>query len=516
MAGTLTHIRRLLHVALTLARHDALFPLEIIGDVPPAIRFVRTVAKLRPAADQSHLRPGQRLANALEELGPTFIKVGQAMATRPDVVGIDIARDLANLQDRLPPFPGNEARAIIEAELGHPVDELFSQFDDIPIAAASIAQVHFAETLEGQKVAVKVLRPGVEAAFIRDLESFRWAARLVERARPDTRRLRPSDVIESFAEVIALEMDFRFEAAGASELAENLKDNPRFSVPAIHWQLTGRHVLTLERVDGIPLSNSAALEAAGYNVRRLAPIIVQSFLEQALFDGFFHADLHQGNLFACPGERVVAVDFGIMGRLDADTRHTFARILYGFIKRDYDAVAEAHFQAGYVPKHQSRGKFAQALRAIGEPIAGRPVRDISLGSLLTQLLKTTETFEMQTQPQLLLLQKTMVMVEGVAINLDPEVNMWEASRPVIERWIAQHLGPAGRIKSAGKKIATLADELPDLVRNLNDVLLETRQDGLRLHLASSARSPRTEWWKGLVVGALGGIVAAISVLYFID
>lgn len=519
MWDALRHSLRLLKIARTLARYDALFPLELLRDAPPALKLVRSLAAMAAprGAGQDHRRPGERLAEALTDLGPTFIKFGQALATRPDLVGESVAMDLAGLQDRLPPFPSAEAHRTIREELGHDTAGLFAEFDDAPVAAASIAQVHFAVTQDGRKVAVKILRPGVEQRFERDLATFRWLADIIERAQPAVRRLRPRAVVDTLAQTVAMEMDLRYEAAAASELNEDMASNPFFDVPEILWPFTARRVLTLERVDGISLSDRAALIEAGVEVRALAAHVVQAFLEQALFNGFFHADLHQGNLFATPEGVVVAVDFGIMGRLDRKTRRVFAKILYGFLQQDYEGVAEAHFEAGYVPAAESREKFAQALRAIGEPIADKPLKDISLGTLLAQLLKTTETFAMQTQPQLLLLQKTMVMVEGVASHLDPDVNMWEASRPILERWIRTNLGAAARLAEARDFAASIPHRLPAMLEDLEAVAAETRRDGLRLHsdtveaLASALKNRRRSPGP-LFLGFLGGVLAVVLVL----
>ncbi len=519
MWDAVRHSLRLFQIGRTLARHDALFPLELLRDAPPGLRLLRSLAALAaPRGNRADdRRPGERLAQALTALGPTFIKVGQALATRPDLVGESVAMDLADLQDRLPPFPSAEARRAIAAELGQDTSELFAEFDDTPVAAASIAQVHFAVTRDGQKVAVKVLRPGVERRFERDLATFRWFADLVERTQPAIRRLRPRAVVDALAQTVAMEMDLRYEAAAASELREDMATNPFFEVPAILWLYTARRVLTLERVDGIPVGDRDAILAAGIDVRPLAAHIVQAFLEQALFYGFFHGDLHPGNLFATTGGQIVAVDFGIMGRLDKKTRRVFAEILYGFLQQDYDRVAAVHFEAGYVPAGQSREKFAQALRAIGEPIADKPLKDISFGNLLAQLLKTTETFAMQTQPQLLLMQKTMVMVEGVAYRLDPNVNMWEASRPIIERWIRTNLGPRARIEEAGEFINSIPQRVPAILEDIESVAAEARRDGVRLHSETVAalatalnRSRRTAG--PLLLGFLGGIIAALLVV----
>jgi ubiquinone biosynthesis protein len=370
MFAAVGHFLRLFRIARTLARHDAMFPLDLLG-LPPALRGaldVLTVFNRRRAGPA--VPPGERLAHALEELGPTFIKLGQALATRPDIA-------LTRLQDRLPPFPGSEARAIIAADLGRPVEALFAAFDDEAVAAASIAQVHRAVTAEGLRVAVKVLRPGVREAFRRDLGTFFWLARLVERRIPDSRRLRPVRVAETFAETVALEMDLRYEAAAGSELRENMAGEPGFRVPRVLWPTTSERVLTTEWIDGIPLGDRTALLAAGIDMPALAAVLVRVFLLQVMRDGFFHADLHQGNLFVDGDGRLVAVDFGIMGRLDRTSRRYLAEILRGFHTGDYRRIAEVHFEAGYVPRGKNVATFAQALRAIGEPIAGRRVRDSS-------------------------------------------------------------------------------------------------------------------------------------------
>jgi len=515
------HSLRMLQIARTLARHDALFPLDLLKDAPPGLQMVRSIAAFgRRRSRDTDKRPGERLADALTALGPTFIKLGQALATRPDLVGESVAIDLANLQDKLAPFPSEEAHRVIAEELGAGTGDLFETFDEKPVAAASIAQVHFATTKDGRKVAVKVLRPGVERAFERDLATFRWFADMLERTQPATRRLRPRAVIDTLAQTVAMEMDLRYEAAAASELKENMGSNPFFDVPAILWPYTARRVLTLEQVDGIPANDRAAIVNAGIAPEPLAAHVVQAFLEQALFDGFFHADLHQGNLFATRDGTIVAVDFGIMGRLDHKTRRVFAQILYGFLMQDYDKVAEAHFDAGYVPEGQSRETFAQALRAIGEPIADKQLKDISLGNLMAQLLKTTETFAMQTQPQLLLLQKTMVMVEGVAYHLDPEVNMWDVSRPVLERWMTTNLGPAAKIEDACDWLTALPRRLPAILDDVETVAARTRQSGVRLHddtvqaLATALerrRSRGSALFYGLFSGFLGGILGALLV-----
>ena len=484
MLRSLRNFARLFGIARTLTRHDALFPLETFDLGLVAARGARLLGG-RAAADLGGLRPGQRLALALQALGPSFIKLGQLLSTRADVVGEAIASDLSELRDRLPPFPAKAARAAVAEGLGRPVDELFASFEDTPLAAASIAQVHPAVTTEGAAVAVKVLRPGIEAAFRRDLDLFYWLAETAERARTGTRRLKPVAVVRTFNDIVDLEMDLRLEAAAASELAEKFEADGGFGVPEVDWERTGRRVLTTARAEGIPIAEREALIAAGVDLAHVAANLVRAFLQQAFRDGFFHADLHPGNLFVeAETGRILAVDFGIMGRLDRRDRRYVAELLLAFLTADYTRAAEVHFEAGYVPATKSVEAFAQACRSIGEPIFGRPSSGISIGRLLAQLFQITETFAMETQPQLLLLQKTMVVVEGVARRLDPDLNMWEVARPVLEAWVAATLAPETRIREGLDEAARAARRLPELVDNAGAVL---DKDGLKLH-PDSARA----------------------------
>ncbi len=473
MFASVHHILRLISVFRTLARHRAWHPLEQIENPPFIIRFILVLARLTALfSKKSNGSAGERLARALKDLGPAYIKLGQTLATRPDLVGLEIAEDLTSLQDRLPPFPTEKARATIEQEFNTSIDDLFAAFDDDPVAAASIAQVHWATTRDGRDVAVKVLRPDVEKAFARDLDTFLWLARLAERRRPAMRRLRPVAMVRTLAESVRAEMDLRLEAAAASELQENMMGERGYRIPAIDWQRTSRRVLTIERVRGIRLSGRKAFEAIPYGKAGLAATIIRVFLLQAMRDGFFHADLHQGNLIIEEDGTLAAIDFGIMGRLDRKTRHFLAETLWGFLERDYHRVAEIHFEVGYIPKDQSVYRFAQALRSIGEPILGRPANEISFGRLFAQLLATTETFSMQTQPHLLILQRTMVMAEGLALQLDPGANMWELSRPVIESWIREELGPEAKLADSIHNVIRFAGLLPELAEKAEQILTE--------------------------------------------
>ena len=486
MLETVGHIARLFSIGRTLVRYDALFPFEAL-DLGVAVGWVARVLGGRAGQRFVGQRPGVRLAAALQALGPSFIKLGQLLSTRPDLVGEAMADDLGTLRDRLPPFAVAQARRAIATELGSPVEALFSAFEERPIAAASIAQVHFAVTSAGRAVAVKVLRPGIERAFERDLALFLWLAEMAERTRPALRRLRPVAVVRTLKDSATMEMDLRLEAAAASELATNFADDPRLEVPAVDWERTAKRVLTLARVEGIAIDDRQVLVAAGIDLSAVAVDLVQIFLEQVFRDGFFHADLHHGNLFVTPDGTIHAVDFGIMGRLDGPMRRFFGELLLAFLDADYQRAAELHFEAGIVAPDQSVDAFAQACRSIGEPILGQSADRISIGRLLGQLFETTEAFAMQTQPQLLLLQKTMVVVEGVGRGLDPEINIWEAGRPVLERWARETLSPDARLKETLGQAAGVARRLPDLVARAEAAAGAVTAEGLRLH-PDSARA----------------------------
>ena len=481
------NLARLVRIGLTLARHDALFPAMAFGGrVAGAAPLLRVTRILRHRKVGSEARPGQRLAAALTELGPSFIKLGQLLSTRADLLGDEITEDLAQLQDRLPPFPGREARALIEAEFEQPLDNLFSAFDETAVAAASIAQVHFAVTRDGREVAVKVLRPGIARAFARDLDLFLWLARVIERTQPALRRLKPVEVVRTLADSVQLEMDLRFEAAAASELSENFAGDPTFHVPRVDWLLTGRTVLTTERIIGIRVDDREALLAAGHSIPDLLHNAAGTFFKQVFRDGFFHADQHPGNLFVDADGALAAVDFGIMGRLDRQTRYYLADMLIGFLSGNYRQVAEVHFEAGYVPRRRSIDAFTQACRSIGEPILGRPLHEISIARLLAQLFHVTEQFEMETQPQLLLLQKTMVLVEGVGRRLDPAVNIWSLARPLVEEWVRENRGPEARLRQRLDMLFEAVDEVPRLLRGLDKLIGDWSQEGVVLHAESLA------------------------------
>ena len=407
---------------------------------------------------------GEKLCDALEGMGTTFIKLGQFLATRPDIIGNKLASDLEKLQDKLPPFDFEEAKRILRKEVG---EDQFVKIIDIsePIAAASIAQVHLAKIKIDDKerdVAIKILRPNIEKIFNEELDALMLFAYIIENTLKKTRRLKLIEVVHLLREITNIEMDLRFEAAAANELFENTKNDNGFKVPQIYWQYTSKRILTLDKVNGVSIRNHIALKDNNIDLKNIAENLIQHFLRQAVRDGFFHADMHEGNLFVDKDGNIVPVDFGIMGRLDKHNKKYLAEILYGFIKRDYVKVAEVHFQAGLVPNTASKEEFAQALRSVGEPIFGQNIKDISGGNLLSQLFEITEKFNMATQTQLLLLQKTMVVVEGVARKLYPETNIWNVSKPILENWLEELKGPKATISSAIDTSGELLKRIPDL------------------------------------------------------
>ncbi|KAI94928.1 2-polyprenylphenol hydroxylase [Rhodomicrobium udaipurense JA643] len=459
---------RLTKAGATLAWYGVGFVPDYVT-LPAPLRILRADERETAAKRQAR---GERLAKAIRALGPTYIKLGQFLATRPDVVGPHLANALGSLRDRLPPFSVDKAHHEIEAAFNRRWQDVFVEFGP-PLAAASIAQVHKAvvRTPGGntRAVAVKILRPDIEKRFERDLESFYFAAHTAERVSQPMRRLRPVAAVDTLAQSVVLEMDLRLEAAAISEMADNIakSGDVGFRVPRVDWERTSKRVLTLDWIDGIPLTDIEAVRAAGVDMEALGLTVIQSFLKHAIRDGFFHADMHQGNLFVDPRDgALIAVDFGIMGRLGPKEQRFLAEILYGFITRNYYRASEIHFEAGYVPANQSVAAFGQALRAIGEPIMGRPSEEISMARLLTQLFENTEVFQMKMRPELLLLQKTMVVVEGVARSLDPKLNIWVAAEPVVREWLTGQLGPRAQIRDAVSNVGALAVALkqaPDLI-----------------------------------------------------
>ncbi|NBC36551.1 2-polyprenylphenol 6-hydroxylase [Novosphingobium sp. FSY-8] len=451
MASHSTHIWRLLQWGRILARHGALRIIEDAPNTPAPVRRLCRIARFGAATPDV-----PDYAGAFRAIGPAAIKLGQTLATRPDIVGEEAARNLLTLQDRLPPVPFAAIRAEIEAAFGRPLDQLYASIEEEPVGAASIAQVHRAVTLDGRQVAVKVLRPGIREKFAADIQTYEWAAAHLEALGGEATRLRPSLVIANFKRWTLRELDLRREAASASELADKMAGVQGYRIPAIDWDRTCGRVMTLEWINGVKISDMDTLRAAGHDLPHLARRLVIAFLTQAVQLGYFHADMHQGNLFIEADGTIAAIDFGIMGRIDRRARVWLGEILHGLTTGNYRRVAEIHFEAQYVPSYHSLEEFATALRAVGEPMRGRSVKELSVGQMLDGLFAITRDFDMAVQPHLLLLQKTMVMVEGLATQLWPDVNMWDVAGPFVSEWMRDELGPE----------AVIARGLQDSVRRL--------------------------------------------------
>ncbi|MFN7030070.1 MAG: 2-polyprenylphenol 6-hydroxylase [Sphingopyxis sp.] len=462
MTRPVTHIARLLKWGRILARHGALRGIETAPQTPPRVKRLCRIARLGTIQPKV-----PDYAAAFQAIGPAAVKLGQTLATRPDLVGEEAARNLLTLQDALAPVTFARIRAEIEATFEAPLESLYSEFDPEPVGSASIAQVHRAVTTEGRQVAVKVRRPGIDKQFARDIETYEWAAAHLEALGGEAARLRPRQVIANFRRWTLRELDLRREAASASELREAMAAEPTYEVPAIDWDRTASRVMTLDWIDGIKISHREALVAAGHDMEKLATNLVQAFLRQAIAEGFFHADMHQGNLFVKADGTIAAVDFGIMGRINRQARYWLAEILYGLTTGNYRRVAEIHFEAQYVPDYHSVEEFATALRAVGEPMRGKPVSELSVGQMLDGLFAITRDFDMQTQPHLLLLQKTMVMVEGVATMLNPRINMWDVSGPFVQGWIRDELGPEAALADGLREQGRTLALIPDIIRRLD-------------------------------------------------
>jgi len=457
----------LFKIARKLSQSDAIKIISKLHEPPKIIKFFSYLLSFsfsNSKKEGNNLNEGQRLCNSIQEMGTTFIKLGQFLSTRPDIIGNEIAKKLENLQDKLPPFSSYEAKKIMKEKLG---ENNYNSLINIsePVAAASIAQVHKAQLNDNgtiKDIAIKILRPNIKKIFNEEIDALMLLAFIIEGTIKKTKRLKLVEVVFLLKEITNIELDLRFEAAAASEFLENTKNDVGFNVPKIFWNFTSENILTLEWINGISIREKEELEKRNIDTKTLASDVIQHFLRHAIRDGFFHADMHQGNLFINENGEIIPVDFGIMGRLNKLNKRYLAEILFGFVKRDYKKVAEVHLIAGLVPKNVSVDEFAQALRSIGEPIFGQSIKDISGGNLLKQLFEITEKFNMQTQPQLLLLQKTMVVVEGVARQLNPETNIWVTSKPVLENWLKETKDPINSLNETIKNTSEVIKRLPEL------------------------------------------------------
>ena len=491
---------RLAGAIWVLVRADALIPREADQQAPPGVRLLARFLRLFSGRQAREGRPGERLARAFERMGPVAVKLGQFMSTRGDIFGEVFALDLGRLKDSLPPFATDKAKQEVQRALGRPLDELFAEFSE-PVAAASLAQAHRARFKDGQDVAVKVLRPGIERRVARDIRTLEIAADLAA-AIPAARRLEPKAFVATIARALTLELDLRMEAAAADELGEVLRDAGYMRAPQVIWEGVARRVLTLEWVSGAPLSDPAALDAV--DRAKTANNLTRGFLAQALDHGVFHADMHEGNLFVGPPADLAVVDFGIVGRLGPSERRFLAEVLWGFLNRDYERLAETHFKAGYVPAHHDKGAFAQALRAVGEPVFGRPVKEVSMGRLLGQLFDITALFDMRLRPELVLLQKTMVVVEGVARRIDPDHDIWAAAEPVVRIWIGRELSPAATVRQLAGEARAAMTALANLA---------SEREGPQAQTPAPEKGERLDPWLAFAMGAAAAALAFALALW---
>ncbi len=479
----LQNLARLVRIAHVFVTHD-------LDEFVVALHLFRPYRWLWRAAPWHWWPPrprasrAVRLREALEALGPIFVKFGQMLSTRPDLLPEDIAEELARLQDRVPPFPGEQAVAIVERALGGRLEQFFAEFERTPVASASVAQVHLARLHDGTEVAVKVLRPGIEPVIERDIELLYMLARLAVRYVPAARRLRPVEVVDEFNKTIHDELDLRREAANASRLRANFEGSDLLYVPRVFWDLTRREVMVMERVHGIPISNVEALKRAGVDMRRLAHNGVEIFFTQAFRDGFFHADMHPGNIFVSPEGQYRAVDFGIMGSLCERDKLYLAENFIAFFNRDYRAVSEAHLRAGWVPAGTRVEEFEAAIRTVCEPIFARPLKDISFGRFLLQLFQTARRFDMEIQPQLVLLQKTLFNIEGLGRRLYPELDLWVTAKPFLEKWMRAHRGPRAFVRALQRELPKWWRELPQVPTLVHGVLERAQRGELSLEWKS--------------------------------
>ncbi len=469
-------------------------------------RLYRFWPRLARAADPDR---AVRLRRALETLGPIFVKFGQVLSTRRDLLPLDIADELAKLQDRVPPFDPALARAEIERGLGKPIDAVFSSFEREAVASASIAQVHLATLHDGSEVAVKVLRPGVERAIARDVALLETAARLVELLWADGRRLKPREVVAEFARHLDEELDLLREAANASQLRRNFEHSPLLAVPRVHWDWCSQRVMVMERMHGTPVSQVERLREKGVDIPRLARAGVEIFFTQVFRDGFFHADMHPGNIFVSDEGKYVALDFGIMGTLTATDKSYLAQNFLAFFNRDYRRVAQAHLDAGWVPEDTRVDDFEGAIRAVCEPIFARPLKEIYFGKLLLRLFQTSRRFHVEIQPQLVLLQKTLLNIEGLGRALDPDLDLWQTAKPYLERWMSEQVGWRGLARTLAQEAPTWAATLPQLPRLAHRLLAGDRLGALQAALeriaAQNARRNR-------LLAAIALVLAAALIL----
>jgi ubiquinone biosynthesis protein len=476
-------ILRMMYISLVLLRHG-LDEIVLATHLFRPIRFVRYLAPWNWIPRRREPR-GVRIRRALEDLGPIFVKFGQLLSTRRDLLPDDVADELALLQDHVPPFPSDQARAILERAYGKSLSQIFATFEETAFASASIAQVHRARLHDGREVVVKILRPHIDKVIHRDISLLYTLAELAERYWRDGRRLRPTEVVAEYEKTITDELDLMREAASASQLRRNFLNSDLLYVPEVHWDYTHRNVLVMERISGIPISNVSAIKQAGIDMKKLAETGVEIFFTQVFRDSFFHADMHPGNIFVSPQGRYLAVDFGIMGTLSSQDQHYLAENFLAFFNRDYRRVAELHIQSGWVPQGTRVEEFEAAVRSVCEPIFERPLKEISFGRLLLRLFQTARRFHMEVQPQLVLLQKTLLNIEGLGRQLYPDLDLWQTAKPFLERWVSEQMGPRALLKSLRSQVPHWSAALPAVPMLAFEVLQQAHAGRLAVEVKSA-------------------------------
>ena len=450
-----------------------------------------------------------RLRLALEALGPIFVKFGQVLSTRRDLLPPDIADELAKLQDQVPPFAAELVRAALARAYRRPVDQVFAEFDPVAVASASVAQVHFARLHDGREVAVKILRPGISEIINKDVALLDAGATLIETLWSEGKRLRPHEVVAEFAKHLEDELDLMREAANASQLRRNFENSPLLLVPDVYWDYCSTEVMVMQRMHGTPISHIAKLREQGIDIKRLSRAGVEIFFTQVFRDGFFHADMHPGNIFATASGHYVALDFGIMGTLTAADKNYLAQNFLAFFRRDYRRVAEVHIECGWAPKATRVDDFETAIRAVCEPIFAKPLHEISFGRVLLRLFQTSRRFNIEVQPQLVMLQKTLLNIEGLGRDLDPDLDLWDTAKPFLERWMSERVGWRGLVRHLRKEApywTTMLPQIPRLIhRYLNDDRGRQVQDQIEAMLREQRRQTR-------LLFALTGLLAATLLL----
>ena len=505
---------RLLKIVIVVLR----FGLDEFLFAHRSMRWLRIPLNILLFARNTRTPRAERLRRALEKLGPIFVKFGQVLSTRRDLMPPDIADELARLQDQVPPFPSSQAVALLEEVYKKPLHEVFSTFDETPVASASVAQVHFAVLPDGREAAVKILRPGIERVIAQDVALLNICAGLIERWWEDGKRLKPREVVAEFEKYLHDELDLMIEAANASQLKRNFAGSRLLSVPEVYWDWCASEVMVMERMYGMPVSQVDALRAAGVDIPKLAANGVEIFYTQVFRDGFFHADMHPGNVQVARDGRYIALDFGIMGTLTDVDKKYLAQNFIAFFKRDYKRVAELHIESGWAPKETRVDEFESAIRSVCEPIFDKPLREVSFGKVLLRLFQTSRRFGIEVQPQLVLLQKTLLNIEGLGLQLDPDLDLWKTAKPWLERWMSEQVGWRGFVRTLGEEAPYYATLLPQLPRLLHQRLNENPTEKIEALLQELVQQHRERngWLMALtiILAAILGVILFLPAMAY--